>query len=103
MQEELKSFENEAWELVNKPIDAKVVRCKQVYKKKLNVDNTVRNRARLIAKCSTQCEGIDYKENFSPVLKYSTLKLLLASGVKHETVYMQLSQILNVIWFKTKF
>lgn len=112
MEEELKSFEeNEAWELVTKPVDAKVVQCKWVYKKKLNVDNTVRYRARLVAKGFTQREGIDYKETFSPVLKYSTLKLLFALSVKlglnichldvttaflngylDETVYMQLPQ-----------
>lgn len=112
MNEELQSFyQNKAWELVEKPSDGKVVQCKWVYKKKLNSDNTVRYRARLVAKGFTQREGIDYKETFSPVLKYSTLKLLFAISVNldlnithldvttaflnghlDETVFMQLPQ-----------
>ncbi|KAJ8709817.1 hypothetical protein PYW08_000038 [Mythimna loreyi] len=82
MEDELQSFhENEAWELVEKPSGVRVVNCKWVYKKKLNSDNSVRFRARLVAKGFTQLEGIDYKETFSPVLKYSTLKLLFAISV----------------------
>lgn len=42
----------------------------------------MRYRARLVAKGFTPREGLDYKETFSPVLKYSTLKLLFALSVK---------------------
>lgn len=83
MKEELQSFsDNEAWDVVDRPSEGKVVQCKWVFRKKLNSDNTVRYRARLVAKGFTQREGIDYKETFSPVLKYSTLKLLFAISVR---------------------
>ncbi|CAH2104888.1 unnamed protein product [Euphydryas editha] len=82
MEDELQSFrDNDAWDLVDKPSDARVVQCKWVFKRKLNSDNTVRYRARLVAKGYTQKQGIDYKETFSPVLRYSSLKLLFAISV----------------------
>jgi hypothetical protein len=42
----------------------------------------VRFRARLVAKRFTQKEGVDYRETYSPVLRYSTLRLLFALSVK---------------------
>uniref|UniRef100_A0A2A4J3A4 Reverse transcriptase Ty1/copia-type domain-containing protein n=1 Tax=Heliothis virescens TaxID=7102 RepID=A0A2A4J3A4_HELVI len=110
IEEEMKSFhDNDAWELVDKPSGVRIVQCKWVFKKKLNSDNSVRYRARLVAKGFSQKKGIDYKETFSPVLRYSTLKMLFAvsvnldlnivhldvktaflNGELKETVYMQL-------------
>lgn len=109
MKDEMRSFsECDAWEIVEKPDNCTIVKCKWVYKKKLDSDNKVRYRARLVAKGFTQKEGIDFKETFSPVLRYSVLKLLFALSVKldmkvthydvttaflngnlEETVYMQ--------------
>ncbi|CAH2083465.1 unnamed protein product [Euphydryas editha] len=84
MEEELKSFEeNEAWEVVDRPDKATIVKCKWVFKKKLDSEKKVRYRARLVAKGFTQMAGIDYKETFSPVLRYSTLRLLFALSVNY--------------------
>ncbi|GBP29746.1 Retrovirus-related Pol polyprotein from transposon RE1; Endonuclease RE1 [Eumeta japonica] len=59
-----------------------VVQCKWVFKKKYNSVGEVRYRARLVAKGFTQKAGIDYHETFSPVLRYTTLRLLFSLSVK---------------------
>lgn len=109
MKEELKSFEdNDAWELVEHPQDSSVIQCRWVFKKKYDSENNVRYRARLVAKGFSQQAGVDFHETFSPVLRYSTLRLLFAvaaklqlaishldvttaflNGILNETVYMK--------------
>lgn len=68
MAEELKSFEdNNAWELVDAPKSAGIVKCKWVFKRKFDNENNVKFRARLVAKGFSQQQGIDFDETFSPV------------------------------------
>lgn len=83
IREELLSFEeNSAWELVDPPADGSIVQCKWVLKKKYEIDDKVRYRARLVAKGFTQKFGVDYDETFSPVVRHTTLRLLFALSVK---------------------
>ncbi|CAH2100912.1 unnamed protein product [Euphydryas editha] len=82
IKDELKSFsENDTWELVDRPKGKTVVKAKWVFKRKFNSDGEVRYRARLVAKGFTQKKGIDF-DTFSPVLRYSTFRLLLALSVQ---------------------
>lgn len=84
VKQELQCFkDNNAWEVVDEPKDGgTVVKCKWVLRKKLDNDNKVRYRARLVAKGYMQKKNVDYSDTFSPVVRHSTLRLLFALSVK---------------------
>ena len=67
------------WKLVPAPGGANIVSCKWVYKTKEDSDgNTVRHKARLVARGFSQVEGIDYEETFAPTAKFATIRLIIA-------------------------
>ncbi|KAG5674318.1 hypothetical protein PVAND_004295 [Polypedilum vanderplanki] len=80
MSEELESLnENKTWTLVDLPPGKKVVKSKWVFKLKRESDGKVaRYKARLVAKGFTQRYGIDYEETYSPVVRYTSVRLLMA-------------------------
>ena len=79
------------WEICTLPPDKTPIGCKWVFKVKFNADGTVeRYKARLVAKGFTQQEGVDYHETFSPVVKLTTVKLILALSAIHNFSLHQL-------------
>ncbi|KAL2240931.1 UNVERIFIED_CONTAM: Retrovirus-related Pol polyprotein from transposon TNT 1-94 [Sesamum indicum] len=77
VKEEMKSLkDNKTWILVHKPKDASIVDCKWLFK--IKQENPIKYMARLVAKGFTQKEGIDYNEIFSLVVKYTTVRIILA-------------------------
>nr|GFC67641.1 hypothetical protein [Tanacetum cinerariifolium] len=77
---EMKSMKvNKVWIVVDRPLNAKVVRNKWLYKKKTDMDGKVHTyKARLVAKGCTQTFGIDYQETFSPVVDIRAIMILIA-------------------------
>ena len=62
MKDEMNSMaNNQVWDFVELPKDAKVIGCKWVFKTKRDSSSNIeRYKARLVAKGFTQQEGIDY-------------------------------------------
>jgi hypothetical protein len=80
MHEELENFErNQVWILVEPPHGVNVIGTKWVFKNKQGEDGeVVRNKARLVAQCFSQVEGLDFGETFAPVARLEAIRILLA-------------------------
>lgn len=79
MIEELKSLKkNNTWTLVPLPSGRKPINCKWTFKLKKDENyNISRYKARLVGVGTSQREGIDFLETFSPVVRWETIRTLL--------------------------
>ena len=82
---------NGTWSLCPRHFDHNIIRNKWVYKIKQKPDWSVdRFKARLVAKgFDQQCE-IDYNETFSPVIKPSTICVILSLAIHYDWSIRQL-------------
>eukprot|EP00253_Pinus_taeda_P007234 PITA_07234 len=80
MVDEMESLhKNEAWDLMDLPVGRKPIGSKWVFKKKTNAEGkVVKYKARLGAKGYSQVPGIDFGDNFSPVAKVASIRLILS-------------------------
>lgn len=93
MVEEMESLKkNKTWELTELPKGKKTVGCKWVYRRKEAMTDKERERfkARLVAKGYSQRKGIDYDEVFSPVVRHTSIRILLALVASYDLELEQL-------------
>lgn len=72
----------QTWDLVPPNPSQNLVGCRWIYKTKyLANGEEERPKARLVARGNTQRYGVDYSETFSPVIKTTTIRMVLNIAV----------------------
>lgn len=91
MEEEMSALrENRTWELQKLPPGHRAIGCRWVFALKTGSDGQViRYKARLVAKGFSQQEGIDYFETFAPVVRYESIRVILALCAREDLEIMQ--------------
>ena len=80
MTEEYQSImKNDVWDIVPKPEGKSVVSSKWIYKIKHTADGSIEKyKAIFVARAFFQKEGIDYEEKFAPVVRYTSIRAMMA-------------------------
>jgi hypothetical protein len=80
MVEEMESLHNnETWYLVKLPSGRNTIGRKWVFKKNMNVTGKVEKfKARLVEKCYSQVEGVEFSDIFSPIAKLNSIRVLMS-------------------------
>jgi histone deacetylase 1/2 len=82
---------NGTWHLVPRPPRANVITGKWVFKHKFHADGSLaRHKARWVVRGFSQRYGVDYDETFSPVVKPTTIRVVLSIAVSRSWPIHQL-------------
>jgi hypothetical protein len=82
---------NQTWRLVRPVPGANIIDSKWVFKVKQKSDGSIeRYKARLVAKGFKQRYGLYYEDTFNPVVKPTTIRLLLSMALTHGWCLWQL-------------
>lgn len=85
---------NKTWELVKLPENRKALKSKWVFNIKRDKNGDIdKYKARLVAKGCGQKAGIDFQETFSPVVRYSSIRLILALSVEYDFIIHQMDVV----------
>ncbi|CAL2235003.1 unnamed protein product [Prunus armeniaca] len=92
MREEIEALHTQGtWDLVHMPVDKNIVGSRWVYRVKKNSDGSVaRHKARLVAQGFSQSPGLDFSETFSPVVRHTTVRLVLSIAAMNRWSLKQL-------------
>jgi hypothetical protein len=75
---------NQTWTLVQPESATNIIGCKWVFRIKRKSDGLIdRYKARLVAKGFHQQPGIDYGETYSPVIKPTTVRIVLSLALSN--------------------
>ncbi|KAI3735577.1 hypothetical protein L6452_15083 [Arctium lappa] len=70
---------NNTWVLSDLPPGCKTLGCKWIFKRKMKADGSIdKFKARLVIQGFRQREGINYFDTYAPVVRISTIRLLIA-------------------------
>lgn len=84
-------IQNGTYSLVPPTLNQNTVSCRWIFTIKYNPDGSVRRyKVRLVARGYTQVPGVDYTETFSPVIKSTTIRLVLDIAVSRSWPIKQL-------------
>jgi hypothetical protein len=73
---------NQTWTLVPYQGQNNIIDSKWVFKTKFKADGSIeRRKARLVARGFQQTAGVDFEETFSPVVRASTVRIILTIAV----------------------
>ena len=90
MDEEMISLRGAAtWELVSLPQHRRPITAKWIFVLKYLPDGSRKYKARFVARGFSQKKGIDYNETFAPVLKYQSLRMMLAIANERRMVVLE--------------
>ena len=69
---------NHTWEIVDLPFGIKTIGCKWIFKRKLKPYGSIEKyKAHLVAKGFKQKKGVDYFDTFAPVIRISSIRVLI--------------------------
>ena len=67
------------WDIVPKPEGKSLVSSKWIYKIKHTTGESIKKyKDRFVARGFSQKDGIDYKEKFAPVARYTSIRAIMA-------------------------
>jgi len=100
MREEMDSLKkNKTWYVEKRPKDQKIIGCKWIFKRKPGIPGVEPPifKARVVAKGYSQRKGIDYHEVFSPMVKHTSIRLVLALVALYDLELKQLDVKTNFL------